>query len=426
MKQLRMSLIGVAAALLFANITVIGPGVPGASADSHESLTTFEQEGFVDGASVNTLKPDGNVADPPVSGTDPNVQAWSVRQPGTDEEVVDISATDPEHGKVWRFSNGAESGNLQTTPHAPRFLGQAGETGAVDDFGEEPVTTNTYFASLDFRSATGEAQPGLSIDLVAACGDDCRQGLVRVVDDGDNGIDLIVYDTDENQSFRSTALDLDLSYGEWHSLSIAITFVDGINPDGSGNDVSEVRVDDELVWTGTTWESYYLQALGQARSIDRFHFKGGTVQASLQGNGLYFDNILITDVIPEFAPPATVSGCRSLHTGLLRIPVEGQSCAAHEQGLVWEVGDGSGNQVYACVLTGNRLARIVDAGENCPANHDAATWTKGDAGAPQIHVCVSDYTKLARIVSNESQCMPFESPVSWEGSVVVIPRGGRG
>lgn len=426
MKQFRKSIAGIAAALLIATMFAISLGAPSASADSHESFTTFEPEGFVVGESVDTLTSDGTIADPPVSGINPSVQAWSVRFDGTDEAIVDISATDAEHGKVWRFSNGADSGNFNVTPHAPKFLGQSGETGAIDDFGEEPVTTNTHFASLDFRSSTGGPQPGLVINLVAACGDDCRQGYVRVIDDGTNGYDLTIVDTDENQAFRYAELDLNLPYDEWHSLSIAITFVDGINLDGSGNDVSEIRVDDELIWTGSTWETFYLGALGQARSIDRFHFQSGAVDSELLGDGLYFDNVLITDEIPEFAPPATVSGCRSLYTGLLRIPADGQSCAGHEQGLIWEAGDGSGDQINACIHNSNRLARIVDASDDCPANHVAIAWAQGDASAPQIYACVSNYTNLARLVDTASQCSQHETLVSWEGSVVVPPQGGRG
>lgn len=294
-------------------ITVLLLGVYASAA----SLTDFEPAGFVPGESVHNHETDGTDAPPEITGVNPGKQAWSVRKPGTDEEVVDISGSDAAHGKVWRLSDLADTGNLQTRPHAPNSGEQSGETGAIDDFGGDSVTTSSYYAQFDFKSATGGAQPGLEINASGACGDDCRHGFVRIIDDG-AGFDLGFYDTGDNSgslscgSFVFTPIDLNLSYGDWHTVGIEIQFNDGFGPGGfgvEGNDVVNIYVDGGLVHTGTSWETCYAYVgSGDPRSIDRLTFYRNSSGMSDVGGGLYFDNVLVTDVNPNPpGPPACLT-----------------------------------------------------------------------------------------------------------------------
>lgn len=66
------------------------------------------------------------------------------------------------------------------------------------------------------------------VDVTGACGDDCRHGFVRIVDDG-AGFDLRLFETGHNSasgscsSFVPVDADLNLSYAEWHTLEIDVS-----------------------------------------------------------------------------------------------------------------------------------------------------------------------------------------------------------
>jgi hypothetical protein len=277
-----------------------------------ESFIDFEPAGYVAGSSVQALAPDGTTVAPPVSGTNPDAIAWSIRD-STDEEVADISGTDPAHGKVWRVSDLGDDGNLQTRPHSPQSGGFSGETTAIDDFGNETPTSNVFCASFDFISATGTAQTDMVINVSGACGDDCRHGFVRIIDDG-SGFDLGFFDTGDNSgtsscsSFPFILLDLNLSYTEWHNVVIEITFVDGFGPGGfgvEGNDIVNIFVDGSLVHTGTSWETCYaFVGNGSPRGIDRLVIYQATDDKATSDGGLYFDNMRISDQSCAPQPPA--------------------------------------------------------------------------------------------------------------------------
>ena len=100
--------------------------------------------------------------------------------------------------------------------------------------------------------------------------------------------------------FNGTDLDLDLAYDQWHNLAVAIQFVDGLNPDGTGNDIVDLYVNGSLAHTGTSWEvGYDANNSGQARSMDRLRFDHSGVISGLSGGGLYFDNVSISGTIPS-------------------------------------------------------------------------------------------------------------------------------
>ncbi len=140
------------------------------------------------------------------------------------------------------------------------------------------------------------------MDVTPACGDDCRHGYVRIVDDAPNGFDLVFFETGAGgfNEFLGADINLDLSYSDWHTLGIAITFIDGQNLDGTGNDIIEVYVDNTLVHTGTSWETGYRISTTSVRGVDRLAFSRSSQGAAPVGGGLYFDNLLITDEIPSF------------------------------------------------------------------------------------------------------------------------------
>ena len=279
----------------------------------------FEPPGYVPGNSVQALKPDGTTQSPPVSGTNADAQAWSVRDSST-EKVVNFGGV---HGKVWQL--GGNTGNLQTRPHSPHAGNLpsssskqfSGESTAIDDFGNETPTTNTYYAEFDFRGVDNLS--GFSsgtVDISSSCGDDCRQSYIRVMDDG-NAFDLRFFDTGVNgfSDFVAHDFDTNLAYDNWHTLGMGIRFIDGQNVDGTGNDIVTYFLDGNPLFTGTSWETGYRISTSSVRGIDRLAF----VSSVGDSKGLYFDNILISDQIPTSAPIPEPTTWLLFGTGLLGV-----------------------------------------------------------------------------------------------------------
>lgn len=272
-------------------ISLMVVSVPG------ETFTDFEPPGFVPGQSVNDLQPDGSIISPAMSFANSCREAWFIPTPATDEEIVDLGP-DP-HGKVWRMSNAFFSGSLGQSPHTPRNPADiSGETGSLPNDACGPSTTAYYYAELDFRSASGGPQPGVNL-LLSANSSDTRQALVWIEDTGD-GLELTYFSTGNGCEFPSKQIATGLSYEDWHTLGIEIFFEDGLaagtvgNVGAEGNDIVNIYIDHTLVHTSTTWES----CVG-ARVVDQVLFETRSEDPALGGGGLYFDNVLVTDVCPE-------------------------------------------------------------------------------------------------------------------------------
>ena len=149
------------------------------------TFTDFEPIGFEPGNSVDDLEPDGDTISPPMSFSNSCREAWFVPTSTTDEEIVDLSLVPAQtgldaagHGKVWRLSNGAASGNLGQNPHSPRNPDDiSGETTSLTNDACGPSTTTNYYAEVDFRSVTGATQTGPAPMrlAVAANSSDTRQ-----------------------------------------------------------------------------------------------------------------------------------------------------------------------------------------------------------------------------------------------------------
>jgi hypothetical protein len=285
-----------------------------ASVTSAETLSTFEPAGFVPGETVHNHQEDGTEAVPPISNVNLSPKAWFIppSSSGADEEIVDLSSSanpaDAAHGKVWRLSQGVELGTLGGAPQSPHMDFVAGETGAQNDAGRGSVSTNVFHGSFDFRSVTGAPQENLAISVTGASFDQ-RHAFVRILDDGANGFDLTFFDT-VGDDFNGETFDLDLSYDDWHTIDIEATFNDGLasgafgDDDAVGNDLVRIFVNDTLIHTGTSWESFYAAVQDHPESIDSLQFSGTHIESQL-GGGLYFDNVSITNVpVPE---PSTIA-----------------------------------------------------------------------------------------------------------------------
>ena len=292
-------------------ITVIW-AVSGAASAAVSTFETFNTGVSVNGQSGWTVED--------AWGYDMSEGGWGTN---LDEKVVD----DGTGNKVWRISNAYAYNAYSSQPFSPTAESVAGETGSSlwNDRGPDHTnpynpphfganaTTNQFYSSFDFRSATGAAQSGLAITLSpSAKQSSVRMSYLKISDNGSTGFDLLFYDTSNgDQDWNPTTVASGLSYSDWHSIDMDVAFVDGVDNSGgqiNGNDVVKIYVDGSLEHTGTTWESYYY-AEGEGvteprlQAVDSLLFRvTGTAAPATLDNGFYFDNVEISNV-PE---PATI------------------------------------------------------------------------------------------------------------------------
>ncbi len=151
-----------------------------------------------------------------------------------DEAIVD----DGTGNKVWRISNQYSYTSYSSQPFSPTSPLVAGQTGSSlwNDFGSDHTqpyspahfganaTTNLFHSDFDVCSATGAAQPGMTITVSASAKQSAvRQTYLRILDNGTNGLDLIF-----NDDFGDHTIATGLSYTAWHHIDMDIQFVDGM------------------------------------------------------------------------------------------------------------------------------------------------------------------------------------------------------
>ena len=259
-------------------------------------------------------------------------QGWSVSNPDFDQEIVDDNGN-----VVWRLSNESTTESFGDHPFTPASGLIAGESTAEHPSGNGPVT-NRFIAAFDFQSATGAAQPGLAVSVSPDTGIGGRQSFVSIRDNGTDGLNLVFFDTvnndpnvNPNGGFRSTTIATGLAYDQVYRLGFEITFVDGIvdNGDGSfsGNDIVEIYLDEQLIHTGTTWESFYWTSTLNLTpptivAIDSLLFRlAGTAAPANAGNGFFIDHVFISNETDRLILPEarTVPTLGTLGLGLMAL-----------------------------------------------------------------------------------------------------------
>lgn len=236
-----------------------------------------------------------------------------------DQEVKDLGGDD---GLVWRVSNGRGSGSFGAQPYSYPSCKVAGESGSQlwndrGPVGSTPVysltspnaTTNEFYWRVDFRSATGTAQPGLRIELSASA----KQHLWRMtfleLNDTGSGFQLREAVNNQTTGFdvlpgQGSVIASGLSYSDTHTIETRIKFVDGITEvDGVfvGNDIVQVFLNGTVIHTSTTFEAlYYTTTISgiqhprkQAVNSLMVRVPAPAVTANL-GYGLYFSNVVVS------------------------------------------------------------------------------------------------------------------------------------
>jgi uncharacterized repeat protein (TIGR01451 family) len=230
----------------------------------------------------------------------------------------------------FRMSNAVTSGNFADWPFSPSLAQAAGDSDAVNHGGgfvADPVNLQGRFQySVDVASTTpGTQQPGLSVTLAPDRGDGARMSFLRF-NDTPAGLTLTFQDYQDVAPYGTLDTPSDGCSGAdnfqittlgpfpsstTHTVSVTMDLYNGPH-----NDVVKVRVDGNLVHTGTSWEDYYrwctesqttADPVGSSRPVDSILFRqGGDPCASCAGAGYLFDNLSYSSG-PIPAPSADLS-----------------------------------------------------------------------------------------------------------------------
>ncbi|MFM1769254.1 MAG: hypothetical protein RJA22_1783, partial [Verrucomicrobiota bacterium] len=394
----------------------LGMGLAVVAGTSAARAATTDFESFTPNVTVNYQGPGSTTLWYGYTVPNPYGSLWTLVDPwgfgrvndanllnNFDERVVyDETGTN----KVWRVSNAVTSGGFSDLPNCLSTCVAAGETNAglynyrgtnhtapIGPLARAYAEQRLFHMKARFKSATGAAQSGLSIQLSAAARQsDKRMTWVSISDPGSGGFNLVFTDvTAGGATFPSTTIATGISYADWHTLDVYVEFVDGLNPDGSGNDIVTVFLDGTQVHVGTTWETYYRAlATPLVNAVDSIMFRiSGTAVPANAGFGFYFDDVLVE--IPDTVPP--ILACPADVT----VNADAGQCSASAVAL--GTPSVSDNASPAC----GTVTVTSDAPAQFPVGTNLVTWTATDAAG------------------NSSTCVQTVVVVDGENPVVTCP-----
>jgi hypothetical protein len=235
---------------------------------------------------------------------------WGVSNPLFDQEVVDLSGN-----RVLRLSNRYTSPSFGDQTFAPRPGGTGmtpadpvnGKPGFFAGETSTGASYNRFIGSFDIRSvATGNTDLGARITVSPDNGQGARQGFVAFENTA-TGVAVTTFDLTAGGSFVGPELLTTINFGQWAKIRYEIDFIDG-----PFNDVARIYIDDVLVKTLHSWESYYpvaqptLHPNGVPVQTWLFRMNGTKVE---NAQGFYIDNVkVMLDNIPTAVPePASLA-----------------------------------------------------------------------------------------------------------------------
>jgi hypothetical protein len=238
---------------------------------------------------------------------------WGVSNPLFDQEVV-VEPGNPGN-RVLRLSNRYTSGSFSDQTFAPRPGGTGmtpadpvnGNPGFFAGETSTGATYNRFIGSFDIRSvATGDTDRGARITASPDNGQGARQGIV-VFENTETGVAVRTFEYDAGGNLIGPETLTTINFGVWAKIRYEIDFIDG-----PFNDVARIYIDNVLVKTLPSWESYYPVAQ------PTLHPNGVPVQtwlfrmnppAARNAQGFYIDNVTVMlDKIATAVPePASLA-----------------------------------------------------------------------------------------------------------------------
>jgi hypothetical protein len=227
-----------------------------------------------------------------------------------DQAVVSTASFRPEAAfagflsQSFRIYNEVTSGGFSNQTYSSDLMNSVGETTAT---GFEIGTRVNHLEILfDFATTQTTVQDGLIITLSANGPNSIpnpRQGARMsqlILEDKAEGISVSFQEYVGGSGagagdFVVTEVATGLTRNTPHQARLSLTAVDG-----PSNDIVEVYIDDELVYTGTSWENYYRfdpEAMSNptTRLIGDILIRvNGTAVPANAGEGFLIDNVVLT------------------------------------------------------------------------------------------------------------------------------------
>jgi hypothetical protein len=235
---------------------------------------------------------------------------WGVSNPLFDQEVVDLAGN-----RVLRLSNRYTSGSFSDQTFAPRPGGiptpPANPVSSNPGFFAGETSTgasyNRFIGSFEIRSvATGDTDRGARITVSPDNGQGARQGFVAFENTA-TGVAVTTFDLTAGGSFVGPETLTTINFGVWAKIRYEIDFIDG-----PFNDVARIYIDDVLVKTLHSWESYYpvvqptLHPNGVPVQTWLFRMSG---TAAPNAQGFYIDNVtvMLDNIATAVPEPASLA-----------------------------------------------------------------------------------------------------------------------
>lgn len=219
---------------------------------------------------------------------------WAVSNPAFDQAVTDLGSGN----KALRLSNKVTAGSFGDMPFAPRPGGvpslPSDPTNSQPSFfaGESSTGANynRFIGSFDFRSVSTSLDSGARITISPDNGAGGRQGFIALASTA-AGVTVETFDVTAAGDFVLQPTLGTVAFASWHNLRYEIDFLDG-----AFNDVARIYLDNTLVSTIQSWESFYtvgqpaLHPLGVPVQTLLFRLSG---TAAPNAQGFYIDNVTV-------------------------------------------------------------------------------------------------------------------------------------
>ena len=220
-----------------------------------------------------------------------------------DEAIVDLGIGACRGKGVWKIGNAVTSTAFSNQPQSPSLQLTAGESAVRSIGGGDTMEVSFFIRTVSAAGADGSA---FTFSLSPGTAD--RHNYLRFVNDdnADGGFQAVAIDgvnLDQNHIVKNN-----IGRGQWHHIRIRNRNVDGLNGDGSGNDIVEAYFDGVLVSTHTTWEAWRAALPATTLAVNRSLFRLAAAASSFGAFatplGFYIDDY--TQTITNSSNPGVI------------------------------------------------------------------------------------------------------------------------
>ncbi|MEI6080399.1 MAG: Ig-like domain-containing protein, partial [bacterium] len=226
------------------------------------------------------------------------------------EKIIKVLAADVCRGPgVWKISNTVTSVGFGNQTCSPALSETAGESFFRSSNGGDTMEVSFFFRTVS-SSADGSI---METDLSPPdCSD--RFNYMRFENRMDSNGGLTISGIDGVNLDQQHSIS-NITRGVWHYVKIIDKNVDGLNQDGSANDIINVYVDGVLGFTYSDWEAWRATLPAPSYAVSRVMFRlrgaGTDLDPSfISPEGFYIDDF-IEKIYNSSAPSTVISEYRT-------------------------------------------------------------------------------------------------------------------